>query len=93
VSAIRLKEQSGDPHYHHLVRCLFDEASLIEQNDGLYFEASGLAARFWYDILSYKDGIADPARSPTLRTLLKRIYVARWTEKLDQIRRLAVRAA
>ena len=87
ISAILLRRQSGFAHYHHLARCLFEGARTLEGVDKLYEEASQLAARFWYDLLSYHDGIADPAHSPTLKMLLKTAYSSRWQEKVAAIQK------
>ena len=91
-SAILLRRQSGSAHYHHLARCLFEQSELTTA-DSVYREASDLAARFWYDLITYKDGISDPAHSQVLKSLLKTTYSSPWEDKLAAIRGLSRKAA
>jgi len=84
-SAIRLREQCGEAHYLHLARKLYDEAKIISENTERYWDATRYAARLWYDLITYQDGIDDPGNSKTLRLILGELYELPWQAKLDKI--------
>jgi hypothetical protein len=86
-SAIRLKSQSNDAHYLPLARKLFDESVIHSVDRELYWQATKHAARFWFDIISYMDGIDDPFHSPALRQILKENYYASWLQKTWNVKR------
>ena len=85
LSAIVMKAQSGNPHYFHLARILFEQSEIYGADLSMYSEANNLAARYWYKLLSYTDGIFDPENSSNLKTILQSVYSIEWSEKYKVI--------
>lgn len=83
-SAIRLRAQSNDPQYSALARKIFDlslSPSGTHSDHQLYWQATKYAAKTWFKIISYQDGIDDPLNSPNLQKILRPIYHHGWQEK------------
>ncbi len=84
-SAIRLRQQSGEAHYLHLARKLYDEAKIVSCNTERYWEATRYAAKLWYDLITYHDGIDDPSNSENLKLILRDLYHMPWQQKIYKI--------
>jgi len=86
ISAVWLRAQKADAHYLPLARKLFDLAEIGTQEPDLYWEATKHAAKFWYDIITYTDGIDDPMHSVKLKNILRQAYSSNWSAKIGKIR-------
>ncbi len=84
TSAILLKRLYGDPHWRHLIQMNFENSVVLPGPDAsIYHMANRLAARFWDDLLTYGDGLHDPANSRHLKGILQTAYDQTWGEKIE----------
>lgn len=87
TSAILLKRLYGNPHWRHLVQMIFETSVVLPGPDApIYHMANRLAARFWGDLLTYGDGLHDPANSRRLKGILRKVYDQAWSEKISEMR-------
>ncbi len=77
VAALLLERQSGHAHVTALARTLFDAATIVSHQTGLYEAATRYAARWWYTAAT-----SDARLDPAALTQLRAQYKAPLAEKL-----------
>jgi len=86
VSGLILYEQLGDSYLLPLVRKIYDQSHIIVDQKELYWEATKLAARFWYEQIHYSQhnmNLGQLIHSPSFKTFLQQLYEATWQQKLE----------
>lgn len=86
VSALTLRDQSGDPCLKDLVSLLHTNSSITAHEDikQLYIEASRYAARFWHSALRFPRPLGEETKG-----FLRESYWVPWNEKISRIFRMA----
>lgn len=86
VSGLILYEQLGDTYLLPLVRKIYDQSHIVVNNKELYWEATKLAARFWYEQIHFsqhKMNLGNLIHSASFRLFLRQLYEASWQQKLE----------
>ena len=88
VCAQFLQDQCGDAHMLPLARQIYDLSEIYCRNPDLtnrYWEATRLAAQFWFGALTTAANDSAPLRDPNLQKRLTRAYAASWAGKLEAV--------
>jgi len=86
ICAATLERQSGDPHILPLIRCLFDQSSILADQDRLsYEEANRVAGRLWHALSDQIARIGLRETAGQLQNLLRTTYHHPWQEKCEAV--------